>query len=168
LARAFELLEGHGYSVRSAYAAVRDPRQGRFVYQEAQYHGADLLGTGVASFSYFNGVHYQNHTSLERYLGSVSDGRLPHARACVLGDEERLVREFVLQLKLGRVSARDFQEKFGVAIDQHFAVPLEACAKRGWVRSNDYGVELTRSGLLRVDRLIPAFYLPRHRSANYW
>ncbi len=166
--RAFEQLEQSGYSIRSAYAAVREPDLCRFVYQDAQYHGADLLGLGVASFSYFGGLHYQNQGSLDRYLQSVSAHGHARARAYHLSDDERMVREFVLQLKLGSVSAAYFQRKFGVSLAEHFAAPLAACEQRGWLKADDCGVTLTRDGLLRVDRLIPSFYLPQHLDKTYW
>ncbi len=41
------------------------------------------LGIGASSFSYVNGVHYQNVTSLEDYLARVAEGRPPVGRACV-------------------------------------------------------------------------------------
>ncbi len=168
LRRGFEQLEQNGYWVRSAYAAVRDLDHGRFIYQEAQYQGADLLAAGVSSFGYFGGVHYQNQASLDRYLQSVSEQGHARARACQLADDERLVREFVLQLKLGGASATYFQEKFGVNVAEIFAEPLAECAARHWLTVDQRGVTLTRDGLLRVDRLIPRFYLPRHREKTYW
>ena len=168
MGRAFEQLEQSGYAIRSAYAAVRDAELCRFVYQDAQYHGADLLGLGVASFSYFGGVHYQNQGSLDRYLQSVSDHGHARARAYELSDDERMVREFVLQLKLGGVSAAYFLKKFAVNVAEHFAAPLAASEQSGWLKVDERGVRLTRDGLLRVDRLIPSFYLPQHRDKAYW
>lgn len=167
VARAFSRLEQAGYSIRSAYAAVRDPQRHRFIYQDGQYRGANVLGLGVAAFSYVGGIHYQNATSFESYLSEVSSGRLPLHRAHRLNDEERLVREFVLQLKLGRVSGDDFREKFGVDPTARFADPLGRFADAGWLTITDGNVTLTRAGLARVDRLLPAFYLPRHRNLRY-
>lgn len=167
LRRAFDRLEEAGYTVRSAYAAVRDPVRHRFIYQEDQYRGTDLLGIGVASFSYLSGIHQQNLTSLETYLASLPADRLPLHRAYALNDEERLVREFVLQLKLGRVEAERFRRTFNLEITERFAEPLSRCADEGWLVCDDDGVTLTRSGLLRVDHLLTAFYLPEHQVERY-
>jgi oxygen-independent coproporphyrinogen-3 oxidase len=101
-------LEAAGYTVRSAYAAVRDPVRHRFVYQDAQYHGADLLGIGASAFSYLAGTHHQNQTDFDAYVETVSNGEFPILRAHALSAEERLIREFVLQLKLGGVDASYF------------------------------------------------------------
>lgn len=170
LEHAFARLEEAGYCLRSGYAAARlahKTRHRRFVYQEDQYRGADLLGLGVSSLSYVAGAHYQNRAALEPYLASLHDGRLPIGRAYLLSEDERLIREFVLQLKLGRIEAAYFRDKFGVAIAERFAGPLAHFAALGLLAFDDRGVTLTRDGLLQVDRLLPAFYLPEHQGLRY-
>ena len=167
LARCFARLEAAGYAIRSAYAAVRDPDRHRFVYQDAQYHGTDLLGIGLSSFSYLAGVHYQNKIDYDAYVQSVGNGELPVLRAHRLGAKERLIREFVLQLKLGQVDAAYFEKKFGTDIIERFKNPLRQYAERGWLVIDATGVRVTREGLVRIDRLLPAFYLFRHRGVRY-
>ena len=167
LAHAFARLEQAGYTVRSAYAATRGPEKDRFLYPYDQYHGADLLGIGVASFSYLSGVHYQNFASLDEYLASLATDQLPLYRAYPLDGDERLVREFVLQLKLGTIEAQYFRDKFDVEICERFAEPLGRLAHQGWLTVDRHGVSLTREGLLRVDRFIPEFYLSQHSNERY-
>lgn len=166
LARGFARLEQAGYRVRSAYAAVRDAERHPFVYQDAQYHGADLLGIGVSSFSFLDGVHHQNQASFTPYIESLCAGELPLGRAYVLSDEERLIREFVLQLKLGQLDTGYFQEKFGVDVTEQFAKPLARFRDELWLTMDETRIALTREGLLRVDRMIPAFYLPEHQGVT--
>ena len=48
--------------------------------------------------------------------------------------DERLIREFILQLKLGRTSCDYFQKKFGVDVRQRFAQPLQTLAGLGFWR----------------------------------
>jgi oxygen-independent coproporphyrinogen-3 oxidase len=170
LKQAFASLEEAGYTIQTAYAALRDPRRHMFVYQDAQYRGADVVGIGVSSFAYLGGIHYQNADTSASYLGPLAAGRLPIQRAHVLDAEERLVREFVLQLKLGGVSIRAFQRKFGVNVAERFAAPLHDIAECGWVHVDreQESIRLTRSGLLRVDHFLSSFYLPRHRTVSYW
>src|SRR5258708_2108694 len=109
---AFSELEKAGYTVGSAYTAVRDPARTKFVYRDRLWAGADLLSLGVASFGHLGGTHYQNHHDFEPYVQRVQEGTLPVWRALTPTDEERLIREFILQLKLGRVSRSYFQKKF--------------------------------------------------------
>jgi oxygen-independent coproporphyrinogen-3 oxidase len=146
---------------------VRDPDRHRFVYQDAQYHGTDLLGIGLSSFSYLAGVHYQNKIDYDAYVQSVGNGELPVLRAHRLGAKERLIREFVLQLKLGQADAAYFEKKFGTDIIERFKNPLRQYAERGWLVIDATGVRVTREGLVRIDRLLPAFYLFRHRGVRY-
>ncbi len=167
LARCFERLEGAGYTVRSAYAAVRDPDRHRFVYQDEQYRGADLLGIGLSSFSYLAGVHFQNIVDFDAYLEAVSRREFPVLRAHALSREERLIREIVLQLKLGRIDAAYFAKKFGVEILSYLKRPFQRLANRGWLAIDAEGALVTREGLIRIDRILKEFYLPEHRHVRY-
>ena len=166
LERAFERLEQAGYRLLTAYAAVRDRRKHRFLYMSEQYRGVDLVGIGASAFSYVGGVHSQNEASLDGYLEAVSQARIPLARSFVLSDDDRLVREFVLQLKLGNVQIGAFREKFGVDITRRFAEPLSQMPPE-WMRVDEQCVALTRQGLLRVDQLIPYFYAPEYQGVRY-
>src|SRR5208283_6028891 len=103
---------------------VRDPSRTRFVYRDSLWQGADLLGLGVASFSHVGGTHFQNQHDFEPYLAKLRQGCLPLHRALTPTAEERLIREIVLQFKLGRISRAYFQGKFGVDIAARFAEPL--------------------------------------------
>lgn len=167
LGRGFARLEEAGYQLRSAYTAVRDPGNQQFVYQDAQYHGADLIGIGASAFSYFGGIHCQNLTSLDSYLQRVHETQLPIDRVYVLSDEERLVREFVLQLKLGRVNRPYFCEKFKTDIFERFAGPIADFERNGLLTRRGDEVSVTRTGILRVDEMLPAFYLPEHQGVPY-
>jgi oxygen-independent coproporphyrinogen-3 oxidase len=163
----FRELERAGYTVVSAYNAVKDPKRHRFLYQDYLWHGAGMLGLGVAAFGYFGSVHFQNQVTLEQYETAVERGELPVKRACKLSVRDQLVREFVLQLKLGEVPIAPFREQFGVDITDEFAGPLRAFAAEAWLTVSDEAVRLTRRGLLRVDRLLPRFYDSRFRDVRY-
>ena len=78
-----------------------------------------------------------------------------------------MVREFVLQLKLGRVDGAAMRERYGVEIGKRFAGPLERFREEGLVELVDGAAVVTRAGLLRVDRMIPEFYLNEHRVSRY-
>ena len=163
----FHELERAGYTVVSAYNAVRDSHRHRFYYQDDLWRGVDMLGLGVASFGYFGGVHFQNEVTLEKYESAVEHGGLPVKRAFKLSAHDQLVREFVLQLKLGEVPAAPFRDRFGVEITEVFAQPLRALAAEGWLTWSSDAVRLTREGLLRADRLLPHFYDSRFRDVRY-
>ncbi|MFB3040593.1 MAG: coproporphyrinogen-III oxidase family protein, partial [Candidatus Poribacteria bacterium] len=167
LQQGFRRLERSGYQLRSAYTAARSEQGRRFLYQDSQYQGADLIGIGASSFSYFRGAHYQNLTSLKSYLEQVQAGRLPIERAYFLNREERLVRELVLQLKLGSVTRGYFQEKFNTDIFERFSEAIANFEPRGLLYRNGEKLSLTREGLLQADHILSAFYLPEHQEVRY-
>jgi len=164
---AFARLEASGYTVRSSCAAVRDPDRHPFLYQDVQYLGADLLGVGCSAFSSLDGFNQQNLASLPAYFDAVQRGELPLWRGYRLNDDERMVREFILQLKLGSADRGHFRERYGLDPAERFKDALEACARAGWLRVADEAIEVTREGLLRIDRLLPGFYLEPHRNVRY-
>ncbi len=165
---AFDRLEAAGYRIGSAYTAIKESdTPTRFLYRDALWTGADLYALGVASFSHVSGHHFQNHRDVRAYGSAIADGRLPLARGLRLTDEERLLREFVLQLKLGRVEVARFRERFGVDIRERFAAQLSALAEEGLLAVREESVELAREGLLQVDFLLHRFFLDRHRNAPY-
>jgi len=164
---AFRELEAAGYKVASAYTAVKDPARTRFLYRDRLWAGADLLGLGVASFGHIGGTHYQNHHDFDPYLARIRQSELPVYRALTPSADERLIREFILQLKLGHVSRAYFQKKFGTELCERFAAPLETLKGWGFLTVEGDTVLLNREGLLSVDRLVHEFFLPEHRHARY-
>ena len=165
---AFEALERAGYTVRSAYTAVKDPARTKFVYTDRLWQGADMVGLGVASFGHINGVHMQNQDKWETYSGAVGRGEIPLSRAYRPTADERMIRELVLQLKLGSVQPEYFAAKYGVDILQRFRAELASLANEGYlIEASDRIVALSREGLLRVDVLLPRFFLPEHLGIRY-
>jgi oxygen-independent coproporphyrinogen-3 oxidase len=167
VAEAFAALEGAGYTVASAYTAVKDPGRTQFVYRDRLWAGADLLSLGVASFGHIGGTHYQNLHDFDPYVERVRQGQLPLYRALTPTAEERLIREFVLQLKLGRVRASYFDRKFDTDVKARFEAPLRVLSEAGFITVVGDEIRLSREGLLQVDRLLHEFFLPQHRNARY-
>src|SRR5579871_72315 len=164
---AFSEFEKAGYSVASAYTVVKDPDKTHFVYRDLLWMGADMVGLGVASFSHVGGTHFQNLHELEPYIAQVKNGQLPIYRALTPTHEERMIRELILQMKLGRVQTPYFQDKFGVNIRERFAGPIDSLREHGWLHIEGKNLRLSREGLLQVDKLLHDFFLPQHRTARY-
>ena len=165
---AFEALEANGYTVRSAYTAVKDPDRTRFIYTDRLWQGADMVGLGVASFGHMNGVHVQNLDTWETYSAAIRREEIPLSRAYHPTQEERMIREFILQLKLGAIRPTYFRDKYHVDVLQRFRDPLDSIAADGYIAArSEERVALTREGLLRVDGLLKRFFLPQHSGIRY-
>ena len=165
---AFEALEAAGYHIASAYTAVKDPARAKFLYRDRLWQGADMVGLGVASFGHVNGVHMQNLDTWEAYAEAVGRDVLPLGRAYRPTGEERMIRELVLQLKLGSVLPAYFAGKYGVDLLARFADTLAGLDRDGCLaEATPERIALTRAGLLRVDALLPRFFLPEHLGRRY-
>lgn len=164
---AIDELAAVGYHVTSGQELVKDPVRDRFVYRDSVWRGADLLATGVASFGHVQGVHYQNLDQLEDYLGELEAGRLPINRALRPTPHQLLVREMVLQMKEGHISAATFREKFGVEILEEFGDAFRNQQAAGYLTIDGDDIRLTRKGLLQVDTLLPEYFEPEHRAVRY-
>ena len=165
---AFAALERAGYHVGSAYTAVKNPAKTSFLYRDRLWQGADLVGLGVASFGHINRVHVQNLDTWETYSAAIERGTLPLGRAYRPTDEERMIREFVLQLKRGSIRPAYFADKYGVDVLRRFRDGIASLREAGDLAAADQDrVALTRDALLRVDVLLRQFFLPQHLGIRY-
>jgi oxygen-independent coproporphyrinogen-3 oxidase len=163
---AFARMEQQGYLIGSAYTAKKDASV-QFLYRDALWTGADMLGIGVSSFGHLGGVHLQNEHRFEDYLGRVEAQEAPIFRAFELNADERLIREFVLQLKLGHVQPAYFQSKFGVDVLERFAKPLRQHEAAGYLQCSPTKIRVHRPALLHIDLLLHDFFLEEHRQVRY-
>ena len=98
----------------------------------------------------------------------VEAGNLPLGRAYELEPREKMIREFVLQLKKGGVEAAYFLDKFGADVNTEFQEQLGSHRQDGYLEITEKGdIRVTPSGLLRVDSLLEPFFEDRHRGARY-
>ena len=164
---AFAALEAAGYHARSAYTLVKDPVRTKFIYTDRLWEGADLAGLGVASFGHVNGVHMQNLDQWESYSAAIDRGDVPLARAYRPTDDERLIREFVLQLKRGVLHPSYFSRRYGVNVLDRFDEPVSRLRQEGHATVSGDTLTLSREALLQVDVLLRRFFRPEHVDVRY-
>ena len=167
VSEAFDAFEAAGYTVTSTCTVVKDPQNTKFIYRDALWGGADMLGTGVASFGHIGGVHVQNEHDIAPYLNRVTDGELPIYRAYPTDEEERLIREFIFQLKLGSADMDYFNAKFEADVAARFSEPIDHLQSEGLLKFDGSRIEMTRQGLLQVDKILHEFFLKEHQDARY-
>jgi coproporphyrinogen III oxidase-like Fe-S oxidoreductase len=164
---AFDEFEKAGYAISSATTVVKDKARTRFVYREALWSGADMFGTGVASFGHVNGVHVQNVDTWEAYIEHLNRGELPLGRAFPTTPRDRLIREIVLQLKTGHLTPAYFRKKYGVNIRDEFRDAFETLEQDGWLTVTDQSIDATPDGLIQIDRHLPTFFDPQYKGPRY-
>ena len=166
---AFEQFIQAGYQQSSAYTVLKNDKPCKFVYRDAVWQGSDMIGTGVASFSHLSGIHFQNAPSWGDYLSTIEAGELPIYRAFKPTDDEKLTREIILQLKLGKINPSYFQSKFNADILTLYRSEFEKLQNESMLRiqSDQDEIQLTQKGLLQVDALLPVFYAPEYQNTRY-
>jgi len=164
---AFEQFQERGYRVASAYTLATTKKPCRFIYTDALWHGGDMIGLGVSSFSHFGGVNFQNAPQVEDYLRVLDTDELQLWRALPLTTKQKLIREMILQLKTGSIDTEYFSRKFGTDIWQEFHSVYERLEKEELLERKEAKIELTRRGLLEVDHFLSEFFEPELRSVRY-
>ena len=164
---AFEQFQARGYRAASAYTLATTKKPTRFIYTDNLWHGGDMIGLGVSSFSHFDGVHFQNAPRYEDYLQGLDGGQLPLWRALQLTPKQKLIREMILLLKTGAIDTSYFREKFDTDVWQEFQPVYEQLSQQQMLERHNGTIELTRRGLQQVDHLLPEFFEPELKTVRY-
>ncbi|MEW6129745.1 MAG: coproporphyrinogen-III oxidase family protein [Acidobacteriota bacterium] len=164
---AFAEFQKRGYEIISAYTVANARKHCRFIYTDALWHGGDMIGLGVSSFSHFDGVHFQNLHHFEEYTQLLETEALPLLRALPLTKKQRLIRELILQLKTGKLDLQYFARKFSVDVWQEFAAVFNSLVEKEFLFRTESQIELTRSGLLQVDSFLSEFFEPEQKPVRY-
>lgn len=164
---AYEQFQARGYRAASAYTLATTKKPTRFIYTDNLWHGGDMIGLGVSSFSHFGGVHFQNAPRYEDYLQALESDQMPLWRALALTPKQRLIREMVLLLKTGAIDTGYFRDKFGIDVWQEFQPAYEKLSQENLLQRHNGTIDLTRNGLLQVDHFLPEFFEPELKSVRY-
>ncbi len=164
---AFDEFQASGYRIASAYTLATTKKSCRFIYTDALWHGGDMIGLGVSSFSHFGGVHFQNVHSFEEYVSLIDKNELPLLRAMSLTPKQKLIRELILQLKTGTLDLSYFRGKFGIDPWQEFKPVFDQLAVDGFAGRDNGSIQLTRKGLLQVDHFLSEFFEPELKTVRY-
>ena len=79
-----------------------------------------------------------------------------------------MIRELILQLKLGSIRPPYFKRKYEVDVLERFRRQFDSLSADGALADATPDiVSLTREGLLRVDALLSRFFLPQHAGIRY-
>jgi oxygen-independent coproporphyrinogen-3 oxidase len=164
---AFDEFQARGYRIASAYTLATTKKPCRFIYTDALWHGGDMIGLGVSSFSHFGGVHFQNAHSFEEYLNLIEQNQLPLCRALSLTSKQKLIREMILQLKTGTLDRNYFRMKFDIDVWNEFRPVFEQLESNRFLERSSEQINLTRPGLLQVDHFLSEFFEPELKTVRY-
>lgn len=128
-----------------------------------------MIGLGVSAIGDLEGAYFQNEKKLSTYYEALDADRLPVERGRVLGEDDLLRREVIMQIMCNfRVDKRHVEGRFDIDFDEYFAASLARLgdlADEGFVDNTDEAVEVRGAGKLFVRNVAMAFdrYLAEKR-----
>jgi len=112
----------------------------------------DLVGMGVSAIGKVGNSFAQNLKDIRAWQAAISEGRLPIWRGLSLSGEDRLRRGVISAIMCqGFVRFGDFERKYGIDFNDHFALELESLKPLeddGLVELSERTIEVTPTGLL--------------------
>jgi len=155
-----QMLAKSGYTQISRHQFVRDGVEHK--YERGLSDSAVRLGIGAHSISLLPGLTYKNFTSLDKYGGSVDDGKLPLERGFELVGDERM-RSYLfysLSADCGKLSLdeKEFSLKFGQRVQDRFPEEVGALEETGLINVDDEKIDLTPRGVYFTSLIQRTFY----------
>ena len=122
----------------------------------------DLVGMGVSAIGKVGNSFAQNLKDIRAWQAAIDEGRLPIWRGLSLSGEDRLRRGVISAIMCqGFVRFGDFERKYGIDFNDHFALELESLKPLeddGLVELSERTIEVTPTGLLLLRAIAMKFY----------
>ena len=121
----------------------------------------DLVGMGVSAIGKVGNSFVQNLKDIRDWQAAIDNGELPVWRGLSLSGEDRLRRGVISAIMCqGFVRFSDFEEKYGIDFNDHFALELDSLKpleKDGLVKLSEGGIDVTPTGLLLLRAIAMKF-----------
>lgn len=123
--------------------------------------GVELIGIGATSIGMLYDAYFQNFKTLREYNEAVDGGNLATFRGIILGEEDLLRREVIMDImcNLG-VSFEKIEENFGISFADHFEQELEdlkELEKDGLIRITEDRIDILPAGRLLIRNVAMVF-----------
>ena len=147
--RTEELLKEAGYHRYEISNYAKEGKECR--HNLGYWERKEYLGIGLGSASLINNVRYSNTSDLSRYIKCAKHPDIIQEDIQVLSTQEQMEEFMFLGLrKMEGVSEREFDECFGVGIDEVYDKQLKKLIiedllerKDGWIRLTERGIDVS-------------------------
>jgi len=144
-----EAVGGRGTKSALTYASRHNMKYWNF---------APYIGLGPSAHSFMDQKRFWNHSSVEKYIGELSAGRLPRAGEESLNREQQWIEAVYLGLRQTKGIAVDaFDKKFGVNFKDKYAGIIADLQEKGLMKSSMDRCALTSRGMLYLDAIAAMF-----------
>ncbi|MCX7989054.1 MAG: oxygen-independent coproporphyrinogen III oxidase [Aquificaceae bacterium] len=123
--------------------------------------GVDLLGIGATSIGMLYDGYFQNYKTIRDYYLAIEGGRLPILRGYLLGDEDILRREVIMDLMCNfRCEFEKIERAFDIDFEEHFSQELEELTdmeREGLLKLEDRAIKVLPEGRLLIRNIAMVF-----------
>ncbi|MDW8032197.1 MAG: oxygen-independent coproporphyrinogen III oxidase [Aquificaceae bacterium] len=123
--------------------------------------GVDLLGIGATSIGMLYDGYFQNYKTIRDYYLAIEGGRLPILRGYLLGDEDILRREVIMDLMCNfRCEFEKIERAFDIDFEEHFSQELEELSdmeREGLLKLEDRAIKVLPEGRLLIRNIAMVF-----------
>jgi oxygen-independent coproporphyrinogen-3 oxidase len=156
---AAQALEDAGYVAESVNGFVdHDLTPVYSRYLDFYWRLRPVIGFGLSSRSAFGDRLWRNSSGMSDYLSAVEEDRLPIDLGCVMTRRQEMRRFMVRGLKACTIARADFEERFGVAVDDVFSTELARIVEAGWAVDGGAVISLTRQGRAYAPNVYQTFF----------
>lgn len=145
----------HHYEISNFAKPGHESRHNLVYWDNREYYGF-----GAGAHGYLKGKRYANHGPLPKYMKAVSSGDRPireEHQVALDGQKEEFM--FMGLRKMAGVSLDDFEERYGVTVDETFPGVVDALTEDGLIVIKGRHVSLTEDGQLLANHVFEKFLL---------
>jgi len=131
-------------------------------HNQVYWTGGEYLGFGVGASSYWNEMRFHNTENPEKYIQKIKEKQIEAIWEDIVPDTRRSrMEEFMfLGLRLMRgVSATDFEERFGITMQEQYGTVIDNYVEQGYLTWNQERLRLTERGIDVSNRIMADFLI---------
>ncbi|GAE33352.1 radical SAM family heme chaperone HemW [Halalkalibacter akibai] len=122
------------------------------------WNNEEYFGFGAGSHGYVDGVRYQNHGPIPKYLKAIEEGAKPVLQEHVVSEIERIEEAMFMGLrKREGVNRKQFEKLYNRSLEEAFSEQIDMLVKRGLLCSTKDSIYLTEEGLLLSNEVFEQF-----------
>lgn len=106
----------------------------------------DIVALGAGAHGYIGDMTYRNIRNVKSYIACVMEGKFPFEAQRHASREEIMERYMVMGLRLRRLDARPFEERFGSSLFGVFGEKLNDLEEAGMLAIDRDGISFTETG----------------------
>lgn len=142
----------------SNFALPGKESQHNLVYWDNEHY----YGFGAGASGYLGHTRYRNHGPIQHYLTPLRNGQLPVVESEKLTIHNQMEEQLFLGLRKKKgVSKQQFEEKFGIPIEQVYGEVILTLVKRGLLTDRAGYLQLTEQGLFVGNDVFEEFLIDK-------